>query len=452
MTVDRPCHAIAIFGGACSGSVTAELLAKAGHQVVVFDQNPRPYGKIEDGLPRWHADQRKMEYGKIDARLTLPGVTFVPKTKLGVDLQFEDVVNWGWSAVLLANGAWRDRPMELPGAAELVGRGLLYQNPFVYWFNHKNEKGYSGPRYEVTPGAVCVGGGLASIDVIKIIQMELYAAALQARGIACDMMEMEHEGIPKYCAAHGVADPKSLGVRDGTLMYRRRVDDMPLAEPPAGASEAQKQKIATVRQKILGKCVEKFLFNVRAETVIKSLIVEGGRVRGAVLQKTKVEGRDAKPIPGSEEELRTDLFVSSIGSIPEPIPGVVMKGVYYDMKDWDTGEYGPVRGVFGVGNVVTGKGNIKASADHGKLVSQHLIEHYLGVGEKGERDISAGFKGAEAKGQAGATQVQGHLERVAPLPPAKVNALLDKAHARQRQVGYKDYKSWIQSVTPADLE
>lgn len=452
MSVDRPTHAIAIFGGACSGSVTAELLAKAGHQVVVFDQNARPYGKIEDGLPRWHKDQRRMEYGKIDGRLTAPGVTFVPRTKLGEHVQFQDVIGQGWSAVLLANGAWKDRPLDNPGADELVGKGLIYQNPFVYWFNHKDEQSYDGPRYEVTPGAVCVGGGLASIDVIKIIQMELYGAALKARGLPYDMHHMEHDGIPKYCQKHGIEDPKSLGVRDGALLYRRRVDDMPLAEPPANATEAQKAKIATVRQKLLGKCQEKFLFDMRAETVVSGLIVEDGRLRGLRLMKTKVEGRDAKPIAGSEHELRTDLVISSIGSIPEPIPGVEMKGTYYRYKDWDTGEYEPVPGVFGVGNVVTGKGNIKASLEHGKLVAAHLLEKYLGVGEAGERDISAGFAAAAAKGAAQAQAVQAHLARVAPLPPGKVEALLQQARARQAQVGYKDYASWIASVTPADME
>ena len=57
--VTEPTHVVAIFGGASAGSVAAELLAEHGVQVVVFEQNPRPYGKIEDGLPRWHAKLRK---------------------------------------------------------------------------------------------------------------------------------------------------------------------------------------------------------------------------------------------------------------------------------------------------------------------------------------------------------------------------------------------------------
>ena len=77
---------VAIVGGAISGSVAAEILADHGIQVAVIEQNKRPYGKIEDGLPRWHVEQRKQEYGRIDARLKKSGVHFVPSTKLGRDL------------------------------------------------------------------------------------------------------------------------------------------------------------------------------------------------------------------------------------------------------------------------------------------------------------------------------------------------------------------------------
>ena len=137
---------VAVVGGAISGSVAAEILADRGIRVAVIEQNKRPYGKIEDGLPRWHVEQRKQEYGRIDARLKKPGVYFVPSTKLGRDLEFDDFCHdWGFSAVILANGAWRDRDLGVPGAAEFVDKGLVYQNPFIYWYNHKNEKTYDGP-------------------------------------------------------------------------------------------------------------------------------------------------------------------------------------------------------------------------------------------------------------------------------------------------------------------
>ncbi|MEE8176711.1 MAG: NAD(P)-binding protein, partial [Acidobacteriota bacterium] len=121
-------HYVAIIGGAVAGSVAAEILAEQGIRVVVFDQNTRPYGKIEDGLPRWHLAQRKQEYARIDARLKKPGVTFIPSTRLGSDLDFQELVEqWGFSAVSLANGAWRDRGVGVEGADAYIDKGLIYQ-------------------------------------------------------------------------------------------------------------------------------------------------------------------------------------------------------------------------------------------------------------------------------------------------------------------------------------
>lgn len=448
MPVDSPCHAVAIFGGATAGSMAAEILAQAGCQVVVFEQNVRPYGKIEDGLPRWHDKQRIQEYKKIDERLTKPGVTFVPSTKLGKDIDFlECATKWGWSAVVLANGSWKDRPLDAANASEAVGNGLAYQNPFVYWFNHKNEKGYTGPRYTIPDSPLCIGGGLASIDVVKIFQLELFERALRARGVAVDMKEMEHEGIPKYCKAHGVDDPASLGVKNGTLLYRRRLEDMPVASAPKGANEKQLAKTEEVRKKILAKCQANFLFEVMPTTITQKVLIEGGKVKGLVVATAKVQGRDASPVPGSERELRSELVVSSIGSIPEPIPGVEMSGVYYKYKDAETGEYSALPAVFATGNVVTGQGNIKASLDHGKQVAQHLVEQYLGIAPRGEPAPIG-----SAAGQAVAAAVSAHVAKKAPLAPAQVEALLARARARQQAVGYSEYHAWRAKVTPPDLE
>src|SRR5580692_8038273 len=70
-------HFVAVIGGAISGSVATEILADHGIRVAVFEQNTRPYGKIEDGLPRWHVEQRKQEYARIDARMKKPNVYFI---------------------------------------------------------------------------------------------------------------------------------------------------------------------------------------------------------------------------------------------------------------------------------------------------------------------------------------------------------------------------------------
>jgi hypothetical protein len=47
--------------------------------------------------------------------------------------------------------------------------------------------------------------------------------------------ELEKKGIPAVCKMHGI-DPEDLGVKGCLLIYRRRKQDMPLAQPPENAT------------------------------------------------------------------------------------------------------------------------------------------------------------------------------------------------------------------------
>jgi ferredoxin--NADP+ reductase len=89
-------YVIAVIGGATAGAEAAGMLAEHGVTVVVFEQNARPYGKIEDGLPRWHVKLRQKEYETVNHRLDRPEVHFVPLTKIGRDIDFRALVTeWG---------------------------------------------------------------------------------------------------------------------------------------------------------------------------------------------------------------------------------------------------------------------------------------------------------------------------------------------------------------------
>ena len=440
---------VAVVGGAISGSVAAEILADRGIRVAVIEQNKRPYGKIEDGLPRWHVEQRKQEYARIDARLKKPGVYFVPSTKLGRDFNLREFCDWGFSAVILANGAWRDRDLGVPGAEKFIDKGLVYQNPFIYWYNHKNEQGYSGPRYETPDETLVVGGGLASIDVVKVLQLENYERALKVRGIDAGMHQLE-KGIPAVCKAHGIK-PEELGIKGCVLIYRRRQQDMPLAQPPDNATPDQIAKTELVRQKMLRLAQDKYLFRVQDRRLTTGLLVENGRLAGLKVAETKIDGRRAEAIPGSEQELRAPLVISSIGSVPEILPGIAMKGEYYTFADEELPRYTGCNNVFGVGNVVTGQGNIRVSLVHSQKVMNHLIENYMGI-SNGDRDISGLYEAAESQAEEQAKAVERRVESLPSLSESAAAAVEQRIRDLQKRVGYTDYDSWIAKVTPPDLE
>jgi len=445
----RPYHFVAVIGGAIAGSVAAEILADNGIHVVVIEQNKKPYGKIEDGLPRWHREQRKQEYSRIDARLKKPGVFFLPSTRLGRDLDFQDLCdNWGFSAVVLANGAWRDRELGIPGAEALIDEGLVYQNPFIYWYNHKDEEDYTGPHYQAPDEALVVGGGLASIDVVKILQLENYERALRARGVETDVFELETKGVPAVCKMHGIA-PDDLGVRGCLLIYRRRRQDMPVAQPPDNATPDQIAKTELIRQKMLRLAQAKYLFRVQDRRVSTGLLIEDGRLVGLKVAETKVEGRKAEPVTGSEYQLRAPMVISSIGSVPKEIPGIAMKGEYYDFNHEPLPRYGGSEHVFGVGNVVTGQGNIRSSLLHSQEATTKLIETYIGVAD-GDTASARFYADAEARGTAQGLAVRDRVQVIRGLSYHEVAAIEERIRAFQERVGYTgDYDSWIANATPA---
>ena len=440
-------HFVAVIGGAISGSVAAEILADQGIQVAVFEQNTRPYGKIEDGLPRWHVEQRKQEYGRIDARMKKPNVYFIPSTKLGRDFDLPQLFQWGFSAVILANGAWRDRELGVPEAEQYVDKGLVYQNPFIYWYNHKNEKDYRGLRYETPDETVVVGGGLASLDVVKVLQIENYERALKARGVETSMHELE-KSIPEVCKAHGIK-PEELGVKGCLLIYRRREQDMPLAQPPDNATPDQVAKTEMVRQKMLRLAQGKYLFRVQDRRMTTGIVVENGRMIGLKVAETKVEGRKADPVPGSEHELRAPLVVSSIGSVPEKLPRINMNGEYYTFAGKDIPRYTAMDRVFGVGNVVTGQGNIRVSLVHSQKVTKRVVDCM----NSGEGNAAAGSASAEKQVAGAMDAIERQIEVIPPLSGDQMATLEKQVHALQQKVGFtSDYDTWIAKVTPPDLE
>ena len=445
-----PRHVMAVVGGATAGSEIARILAQRGACVIVIEQNPRPYGKIEDGLPRWHAKQRRDEYELIDERLDHPDINYVPLTRLGRDISFEELrTTWGLSGIVLTHGAWRDRPFPVEGADRFVDNGLVYQNPLIYWFNHYLEKTYDGPRYQLTPGAIVVGGGLASIDVVKVLQIENTLTALTAQGISEDMIRLEREGIEPVLAQHNLKW-SDLGVAPCKLYYRRRVLDMPLSDIPPDAPPKRADALKAARAKILDKAQRKYLFEFQELSVPTGLVVEHDRMVGVQFGRTELVDGQVRLAGGPSEAIRAKMTISSIGSIPEPIQGIPQKGEVYTYIDSKSGLLidGPTS-VFAAGNVLTGKGNIKDSLESGTEIGIRIAEAYLGLSEE-QIDLVAGAKkAAEESGN----RIADAIDSRPKLTSDAIEAILARVRNRQREVGYDgDFRSWIKKVTPQDLQ
>lgn len=434
---------VAVVGGAVSGAEAAATLAVNGIEVVVFEQNDRPYGKIEDGLPRWHDKQRAQEYERINGKLARPEIHFVPRTKLGRDLDFGTLTReWGFSAILLAIGSWRDRPVGVEGVDDYIGRGLVYQNPLVHWFNHYPDPRYAGVQYVCEDDAIVLGGGLASFDVAKILMLETVARALRERGVACDVVGMEHKGIAAVLKDHSLT-LEALGVKGCTLFYRRRALDMPVAAYKDGATPEERKKTEEVRERLLANAMAKYLFRFQPNHLPIGGLVEDGRLVGMRFIRTEIQGNKVVKLPGTEVEYRSRMVISSIGSIPEPLAGIPQVGEFYQFAEGAAARLEGHDNVFGLGNVVTGKGNIAVSRKHGAMVAEYVTHEFCGI------PGGSPFAGAESAAHAQTEKVAHEVRNGTPLTGEQFERLLARVRAQQAKAGYGgDYRAWIEQVMP----
>jgi len=433
-------YVVGLIGGACAGSEMASGLADLGMDVVVFEQNPLPYGKIEDGLPRWHVKLQAREKNNIDAKLDRENIYFLPQCRLGEDVTVDELIrDWQFPMVVMANGAWRDRPLRVDGATPTPA-GLVYQNPFVYWYNHYHERNYTGERFTVPPAPIVIGGGLASIDVAKICQYELFTKAMAKHGIAIGVEEFEHKGVFKLAEAHGL-DYASLDIQPARIFYRKEVADMPLVPLPENADETRLEKARGVRQKIIRNATTKYGFEVHPLRAPAEVHAEDGQLTAISFDITHwLDGRLVRT--GTRERVACSLAISSIGSIPEPIEGVPMDGELYQWNDRYTGEVSGLSHFYCVGNAITGRGNIKDSSANAKRLGAVISSALTGEDLAYEK----WFRGIEEAAREHVEKMRGYLQEMPKTGAARRDEILSRVRNHWQRIGYEGYASWRDEV------
>ncbi|MCC0057191.1 MAG: glutamate synthase subunit beta [Rhodobiaceae bacterium] len=274
-------NSVAIVGSGPAGLACAQQLARAGHEVHVYEKNAKPGGLLRYGIPDF-----KMEKRHIDRRveqMIAEGVTFHCNVKVGVDVTTDKLLA-DHDALVLAGGSEQPRDLPVPGR-DL--RGVHYAMDFLPQQNRRVSHepiGTNEPILASGKHVVVIGGGDTGSDCI----------GTSVRQGALSVTQLEIMPQPP------VKENKLLNWPDWPLKLRTS------SSHEEGAT--REFAVSTVE------------FADNGAGAVKSL------------RCVHVDDK-FKPIPGSEFDLKADLVLLAMGFV-QPVHDEMLNslGVEYDAR------------------------------------------------------------------------------------------------------------------------
>ena len=153
---------VAVIGSGPAGLATAAQLNYAGHEVTVYERDPKPGGLLRFGIPDF-----KLEKNVVERRISLleeEGVRFICNANVGVNVRVNDIMR-DYHAVILAGGSTIPRDLTIPGRNL---KGVHYAMDFL---KQQNKRVSTIPLEEEdlmasSKNVIVIGGGDTGSDCV----------------------------------------------------------------------------------------------------------------------------------------------------------------------------------------------------------------------------------------------------------------------------------------------
>jgi glutamate synthase (NADPH/NADH) small chain len=328
---------VAVIGSGPAGLAAAQQLARAGHDVTVFERDDRVGGLMRYGIPDF-----KMQKEFLDrrvAQMEAEGVTFRTSVHVGRDIDAVEL-RTQFDAVLLAGGAAQPRDLAVPGR-DL--QGVHFAMEYLPQQNHRNAGDEVADETAISAAGkrvIILGGGDTGADCLgtairqgasEVLQYELLARPADSR--PAENPWPTWPNIYRITSAH-----EEGGLRDYSI----------LTKSLSGDEHGVLKKLHAVR-----------------------------------VEFTTEEGRPVmREVPGSEFEVEVDLLLLAMGFVG-PERGGLLEQLDVVLTDrgnvqTDGSRATSVPGVFAAGDMARGQSLIVWAIAEGRTAARGIDAYLMG--------------------------------------------------------------------------